>query len=295
MAPARSRRQAGKRNSPYSMPRDPGSLPVQPQPPLERGLPRRRRAARRDHPPRLPRQPPHRLPRPAAAAHHRNRSTCRKSARSPAGCCTIPTTWTPARSRYSPACASAAHSWTAWPTSNQPRQDDDPPRPENATSLASSIPLTPTTSPDCTPRRVPPGPGRLQRRAHPALQFRLPEGNVNRPIKRSRDRCTAAPASTSYLHARNPSLRLANHGTGTRAHAHGRRHSPAAPRAPRHTSPLATAPTCAVDASRLSSQVKEIQNEDRPGQGRTGDLPDGDPSRHKHGLRRAECLSLLKQ
>src|SRR5215471_673961 len=46
----------------------PGPLPAAPAPPVGRRLPPRRRAARRDHHPGLPRQPAHRLPLPAATA-----------------------------------------------------------------------------------------------------------------------------------------------------------------------------------------------------------------------------------
>src|SRR5215468_8086709 len=46
----------------------PGPLPAAPAPPVGRRLPPRRRAARRDHRPGLPRQPAHRLPLPAATA-----------------------------------------------------------------------------------------------------------------------------------------------------------------------------------------------------------------------------------
>jgi hypothetical protein len=54
-----------------SRPHRPGPLPASPEPPVERGLPRRRPAARRNHRTRLPRQPAHRLPLPAAPARRR--------------------------------------------------------------------------------------------------------------------------------------------------------------------------------------------------------------------------------
>jgi Transposase/zinc-finger of transposase IS204/IS1001/IS1096/IS1165 len=60
--------------------RAPGPLPATRQPSAERGLPRCRRAACRDHPARLPRQPPHHLPLPATAAHRRSRGIRRHAA-----------------------------------------------------------------------------------------------------------------------------------------------------------------------------------------------------------------------